>query len=139
MGATPIFLIIALLFYNKMSIVWGLVVTSACVGVIKLTTNLFPEDHAIYRLSRRPKSATCCDILSLNSDDQSNAAGFPSGHMAFITYFIMRMPDESFIFQNYINILLWAITAYDRTATNCHTTLQVLSGSLLGLLLSKSI
>ncbi len=138
MGALPIFLIIALLLDEKLSIIRGLVVTTLVVSLIKFVTNQFPENSAVFQMSRRPKGARCCDILSFDSSDQSKQPGFPSGHMAFISYFIMCSPKDS-ILQVILNVAMWLLMAHDRMTTNCHTLFQVISGSLLGIVVNKLI
>tara|TARA_B100000405_G_scaffold108829_2_gene75989 strand:+ start:2597 stop:3013 length:417 start_codon:yes stop_codon:yes gene_type:complete len=138
MGAFPIFLIIALLLHDKISIICGLVITTIIVSVLKFVTNQFPEKSIIFQMSRRPKGAKCCDLVSFDSSDQSKQAGFPSGHMAFISYFIMCSPKETYL-QIFLNTALWFGVAYDRMATNCHTLFQVMAGSVIGVMIGKLI
>ena len=138
MGALPIFLILALLLNDQLFIIRGLVVTTITVSLIKFATNQFPEKSTIFQMSRRPKGAKCCDILSFDSSDQSKQPGFPSGHMAFISYFIMCSPKNT-VLQITLNVALWVLMAYDRMATNCHTPFQVISGSVVGILSQKMI
>ena len=138
MGAIPIFLIIALLLYDRLSVIWGLVLTTIIVGLLKIATNQFPENSIIFQMSRRPKGATCCDLLSFDSTDQSQQAGFPSGHMAFISYFIMCLPNNT-IPQISFNFALWILIAYDRMATSCHTFFQVIIGTVVGIGVNRLI
>tara|TARA_Y100000389_G_scaffold196521_1_gene229575 strand:+ start:702 stop:1229 length:528 start_codon:yes stop_codon:yes gene_type:complete len=117
----------------------GLLFSSQLVKFIKSMN--FKGDF-IYR----PKGAQYCDYLSKNKI--SKMKGFPSGHMSSISLFatfmiLLRYKKyrniKEYIKKEYmyiiVNLLLVIITAWARYYKKCHTILQIVCGTILGILL----
>ena len=94
----------------------------------------------------RPKGAQYCDYLSKNK--VAKVRGFPSGHMSsialFATFMILLRFRKYKNIKNYIkneyifiliNVLLIILTGWARYYKKCHTDLQILCGTVLGILL----
>ena len=46
-----------------------------------------PYPKSLYQITRRPEGSSNCDYLSRNGPQDSDAPGFPSGHMTTIGFF----------------------------------------------------
>jgi membrane-associated phospholipid phosphatase len=130
-GFLPIYITVYVLFKGDYHVILGLMITTLTVVVIKHITNMFPENSKMFQLTRRPRNASCCGILGGNKNE-SKEAGFPSGHAAFISYFLSSLPQESAM-NNIVSICLYLITIHNRMETNCHDLLQIISGTMVGL------
>lgn len=96
---------------------------------------------------KRPVDALNCDIVCKNGK-QGNAPGMPSGHMAFVLFFVTFMYVIQIHILNstvhktvfvLIAILYSCLMGYDRMRRKCHTLLQVLTGSGLGSIIGVSL
>ena len=107
----------------------------------------------MYDITRRPKGAMACDLLSQKGRAKPGTAGFPSGHMTSISLFavfmilgkyeIYRKKNKSIkeffskeIFYILTNIGIILITAWARYYKNCHSIFQIVSGIILGSILA---
>lgn len=125
-------------------IVIGLVIS----GIINLTIKhilkiIFPNKNKAIILYR-PNTATSCGA-SNNDKNYSNEIGFPSGHSQsiwfFITLLILNMPNYGPIPTIFLILVAMAISFsrlgyFTSLGSACHTPLQVLCGSLLGIVLA---
>jgi membrane-associated phospholipid phosphatase len=96
---------------------------------------------------KRPVDASNCDIMCKNGN-QGNAIGMPSGHMAFVLFFVTFMyVIQMHILSSTVHKTLFVLIAivysflmgYDRIRRKCHTLLQVLAGSGLGAIIGVSL
>jgi membrane-associated phospholipid phosphatase len=90
---------------------------------------------------KRPQGANNCDICSKNGD-QSGKPGFPSGHLtstvSFFTSIYLLFPEYrmgSLIVGSIYTLLM----AWSRIHKKCHTLLQTIAGTVLGISVSVGI
>jgi len=87
-----------------------------------------------YQFLKRPVGAINCDLCSKNGD-QSGKPGFPSGHVttaaSFFTSIYLLFPEYK---ENAIwaGILYTILMAWSRISKRCHTLLQTIAGTVLG-------
>jgi membrane-associated phospholipid phosphatase len=107
--------------------------------IISIITDLMkklPYPKFMYQITRRPKEACNCDLLSKGGPIPEGTPGFPSGHMTCITFFAFfiinnyRLSQE----QNQLVCLLIPITAWARIYKKCHNLFQVVGGFIFGYL-----
>jgi membrane-associated phospholipid phosphatase len=109
-----------------------------------------PYPEPFYSVSRRPKGAENCDLLSKNGPVKDGTPGFPSGHMLSITLFASFMIFSkwklngegnitNFITKNFmfviVNLGLIVLTAFARYYKKCHNILQIIAGTIIGLIM----
>lgn len=138
-------------YKNFIDIILGFYILGADFFVHYLKQINYPK--FMYNITRRPKDAFNCDILSRKGKPKVGAPGFPSGHMTTISLFAMFMilgkyelyKKRNISFKDFIyrekyflatNILIILLTAWARYYKNCHTLLQILCGFLLGTILA---
>jgi membrane-associated phospholipid phosphatase len=97
------------------------------------------KHYLIKESSPRPKGAYNCNLWC-NDGHQEGKPGMPSGHSSQVTFF------SSFYYQQTTNVwvrtalVLYAVLVMiSRYVKRCHTIPQIISGSLLGLLISKCV
>lgn len=125
----PVFIIIMLYIIKKYQLLFTLLLIVTIVEIIKYITNFLPKNSYFYKMSRRPKSNANCGLICYKKLAKLDDPGFPSGHMTFMTFFVLCLPD-SFEY-NLIKIILVGLTSFNRISTQCHTSLQVLFGIIL--------
>jgi len=90
-----------------------------------------------YKIGKRPMGGFNCNMF--NCGGKPHGGGMPSGHMVLlgllstIVYNIYRINNKTSIL--YIYTFLIITTAVSRYYLSCHTTLQIIVGYLLGLLI----
>ena len=104
---------------------------------ITLITEIFkrlPYPKFMYKITRRPKEACNCDMLSKGGPRPWGTPGFPSGHMTtmtFFTLFLMHNYNLS-LQQKQLSYLLIPLTAWARLYKKCHNLFQVIGGFFNG-------
>jgi hypothetical protein len=94
----------------------------------------------------RPNDSNGCDILCQNKTS-STPSGFPSGHMAIVTFFvvfvfitlIMETSPYHQLIYFCISIIYIGLMYYARLTKKCHNNLQLIFGIFLGLFTSLII
>ncbi len=95
------------------------------------------------KIGKRPKGAVDCNMFSCGG--LSSTGGMPSGHMTFlfmlfvVAYINLKKLDlltDNFIYFFAVIILL---TIVGRYFSKCHTLLQIIMGSILGIILGYFI
>ena len=122
-----------------------LLISSVIVHVLKQQN--YPK--FMYNITRRPRGALNCDLLSRNGIKKWGTPGFPSCHVTTITLFGMFMifakyelyrkkgrKISNFIRNEFTfigtNILIIVLTMWARYYKNCHNLFQISGGFLLG-------
>ena len=134
---------------NEFIYIFGLVFVTLSIQVIKR----IPWSESYYKYTMRPEGACDCDYLSLKGIVKENTPGFPSGHMGTVSYFAINnilyyldKYNNNNINNNHIsknNIYLYVIlnilfifgTGWARIYKKCHNLLQVICGTLYGLII----
>lgn len=109
------------------------------IALIQITTDVlkrFPYPQQIYDITRRPKGACNCDLLSKGGPRPWGTPGFPSGHMANITFFSFYLLNnyKLSLYQKYLVYTLIPLTGWARMYKNCHNLFQVVGGIITGYL-----
>jgi membrane-associated phospholipid phosphatase len=94
----------------------------------KITTGWYPD------IFKRPNGATDCNLFNYGGKSD-HCSGFPSGHVASITFFM-----EMLVLRNNVDVLYNKTTyyvpillvAYSRYMKKCHNIIQIFAGYLLG-------
>ena len=107
--------------------------------IVSLITDIIkrlPYPKFMYQITRRPKEACDCDMLSKGGLRPLGSPGFPSGHMTSITFFTLFMINNYNISQNQKQLvyLLIPLTAWARIHKKCHNLFQVVGGFISGYL-----
>ena len=102
---------------------------------VQITTDVlkrFPYPQEMYDITRRPKEACNCDMLSKGGPRPLGTPGFPSGHMANITFFTLYLLKNYKLsaYQKYIVYTLIPLTAWARMYKKCHNLFQVVGGMM---------
>jgi len=117
-------------FYNWCLWIIGLV----CVILIVHWMKVWIGCDASWK--RRPNTANKCDLLE-RSVNNAGEPGFPSGHAAFATYYVIGL---WWLLKNPLVLIIgipWVVfVAYSRIHKNCHTRSQVLYGAIVGIIVS---
>ena len=108
---------------------WGM------IGTILINESM--KHYIIGTASPRPAGATNCNLLA-NDGPQGGRPGMPSGHSAqvsfFTGYYIQTLPPSLW---THLLLPSYAILVMaSRWTKSCHSPLQILSGSVLGFILS---
>lgn len=126
-----------------------LLISSILVYVLKQQN--YPK--FMYNITRRPRGALNCDLLSRNGIKKWGTPGFPSGHVTTITLFGMFMifakyelyrkrgKNLNYFFKREIpyigtNILIILLTMWARYYKNCHNIFQITGGFILGTIMA---
>lgn len=112
-----------------------------------ITAQIFkslPYPNCIRQYSVRPNGAKGCDYLSMRGNVEGVPA-LPSGHMATTGYFVffnILLISKFFKKQNTIligiNIIFLIMMGWARYIKKCHNMIQIITGSLYGMLMGKS-
>lgn len=116
---------------DKIIFVAGFLIVSFLVDIIKRLS--YPTYFKKY--TYRPDDACNCDLLS-NGGPVPKAPGFPSGHMATITFFAIYtiINKEK---ANYLLLFSLIIgTGWARHYKCCHTHIQIFFGTVFGALMA---
>ena len=123
----------------------GLILSGIINLAIKFTLKILFPNKLIVPILYRPQTAISCGA-SYNNKDYSNEIGFPSGHSQniwfFVTLLILNMNNNQPIKTIFL-IFVAISTSFSRLGYftsighACHTPLQVLCGSLLGISLAN--
>jgi membrane-associated phospholipid phosphatase len=129
---------------NELIYVFGIIFVTLSIQVIKR----IPWSQSYYKYTMRPEGACDCDYLSLKGVVKENTPGFPSGHMGTVSYFAINnilyyldKYNNNDISKNNIylyvisNILFILSTGWARIYKKCHNLLQVICGTLYGLII----
>lgn len=134
-------------YKNLFDIILGFYILGSDLLVNKIKGIKYPKK--LYNITRRPKEALNCDILSQKGKPKEGTPGFPSGHMTTISLFAIVMilgkyeiyKRRGFNFLHYmrkepffilVNILIVILTAWARYYKNCHNITQILGGIIFG-------
>jgi membrane-associated phospholipid phosphatase len=114
---------------KHLTTLFGTIVTVIISEGLKNTIFIPPNKNSIFA---RPQAAYNCNAFCTDGI-QGGAPGFPSTHSASATflafsYYNIYWPKK---ITKYIP-LLWALILYSRINLQCHTWLQVGTGTLLG-------
>ena len=137
-------------YKNVFDIFLGFYILGSDLLVKLLKSIKYPKE--LYEITRRPKGAFNCDVLSQSGKPKVGAPGFPSGHMTTMTVFATVMIlgkyemyrkrglsfFEYFSKEPYfvlVNILIVILTAWARYFKNCHSMIQIIAGFILGMVL----
>ena len=126
MTNSPIFICFLLYILKKYQLLCALVLVVIIVEIIKFASNALPKNSLLYKISRRPKNNANCGVFCYKNLATLNDPGLPSGHTTFITFFALCLPNT--FHYNLLKILLIGLISFNRISTQCHTSLQVLSG-----------
>ena len=113
---------------NDLTPFWGL------LGTIALNESI--KHCLIGKASPRPANAYDCN-LCVNDGPQGGRPGMPSGHSAQVSFFAGYYLQT--ISSNPIRLLLLfyaALVMLSRYTKSCHTVPQIMSGSVLGFVMS---
>jgi len=117
---------------NELFFFFWMIGTSVIVELIKRIK--YPP--FLYNITRRPKGSYNTDFLSRNGRQPDNTPGFPSGHMAITTLYcyikILKLNMKNVIGRSYY-ILIIILMGVSRYFKKCHNLVQILFGSLFGL------
>ena len=134
---------------------FGLCFSDGIVVIIKNLSNYLDKTSWLYKITRRPVVGSTCDLLS-QIQSKLNAPGFPSGHMAITLYFYtiltylkyVDFTNRDYLQTNHNNVELFIkthvldlaiyisliiLTGIARIRKGCHTLLQVVIGSIVGI------
>jgi membrane-associated phospholipid phosphatase len=92
------------------------------------------NDSIIYKITRRPKDAINCDLLSRNGKHDTAKGGLPSGHVnsaVFYALFMMSHNNTSKS-EKVLYILIPIIMGIVRYYKKCHTIIQIFAGAIFG-------
>jgi len=108
--------------------------------IVSLITDILkrlPYPKFMYQITRRPKGASNCDMLSKGGHKPWGTPGFPSGHMTTITFFSLFLINNYNLnlHQKQLIYLLIPLTAWARLYKKCHNLFQVIGGFLNGYIL----
>jgi membrane-associated phospholipid phosphatase len=131
-----IFMIFVLL--KSYTMIISLTIVVSLVALVKELSNYLPKDSALYRLTRRPEKGLFCGLSCLEKKTSISDPGFPSGHVAFITFYTLCLPSYSVLY-TIIKGLLILLVSYNRLKSGCHTILQVIGGIVFGGYLQRFI
>ena len=141
----------------------GLLLTDGVTICLKKLSNFLDNESFLYQITRRPTHGAKCDFLSQISSVK-NAPGFPSGHMALTLYFVTILIHNNitefdsnnnnqnnnennnnnktnlvsfckkYWIQLFMYIILISAMGLARIKKGCHTLLQVIAGSIVGVI-----
>jgi membrane-associated phospholipid phosphatase len=126
----PAMILFVLVILKETTMIVGLCTTILIVVLLKRLSNNLPKESTLYNLTRRPQSGLCCGVTCMEKKTKVTDAGFPSGHVAFISFFVSCLP-QTFVLTCF-KITLLFLMCYNRIKTGCHTYVQVICGMLLG-------
>jgi membrane-associated phospholipid phosphatase len=107
-----------------------------------LGTNIISETikhNFIKNISTRPFGAKNCDLLCVDGD-QTGKPGMPSSHSAIVVFFASfyyQYTDNLFIKNLLIVYAIFVMLS--RYLKRCHTIIQIVTGAILGLIISVSL
>lgn len=113
---------------SELNALWGMVGTVALNEGIKY--------GIIGEQSPRPQRATHCNLWA-NDGAQGGRPGMPSGHSAHVSFFAGYYLQQTDHMALQLSLLAYAgLVMYARWMKSCHTPSQILSGAVLGSVLS---
>jgi membrane-associated phospholipid phosphatase len=133
-SAIPLVLVLSYLYliinkysYKNIVILCGFSIVSVLVDIIKR----IPYPNSFIKYTYRPSGAQNCNLLSNNGVYPINSPGFPSGHMATMSFYFtyIYLINKKF---NSIDLLILLAIGWSRYYKNCHTLLQIICGTGFG-------
>lgn len=126
----PLFLFVAFQNFVTLKVTILILVSDGITALLKLLT----QDSNTKWL-KRPLAAEGCNLQMTGR--QGGTPGFPSGHLATTTSFWTCMyfltPTQYRIYIAGTGVILSAAMIWSRMKKSCHTLLQCIAGSLLGI------
>ena len=115
--------------FSKEKIIFlvGFLIVSGIVDIIKRLP--YPNNFIEYTF--RPDDACDCNLLS-NQGPVPRNPGFPSGHMATITFFVTYLILTNKQSNKLVLLSLIVMTGWARHYKYCHTLLQIIFGTIFG-------
>ena len=115
--------IVYFIVYFDITIILGILVCMLLQDFIKkITKGLYPP------VFKRPDGARDCSIFNTGGNVEQES-GFPSGHVAIISFVMnfLNLKEKNIIYN--IPIILVALSRY---FNKCHNIIQIIAGYLLG-------
>lgn len=134
----PSIIFVLLALGKSYSMILSLTIVVALVALVKELSNNIPKGNILYNLTRRPENGLYCGVSCLDKKTHISDPGFPSGHVAFITFYALCLPSYSLLYTIIKGVLILSVS-YNRLRTGCHTILQVIGGILFGGYLQRFI
>lgn len=122
----PIPLSISLFFYTQDPVY--LMIGIACILISAYVERIKP-----YFDSPRPEGASDCNAFC-GGGSVEGKPGFPSGHVATVTLFVLLMGVYTQSYYWLLGLLWIGAMAWSRYEKRCHSVEQVAGGALVGLL-----
>jgi membrane-associated phospholipid phosphatase len=129
-----LFLLMRIIYLRDYTLLFGEMACTIIQHCIKMmTTGWYPP------IFKRPDGACDCNLFNLGGK-MDNKSGFPSGHVASVSFFMemMILRDNISSWYNkliyYIPVLL---IAYARYMKKCHNIVQIIAGYILGFCMSN--
>lgn len=126
----PIILYIKTGLFYHINILLGFIFT--------ILSSEFIKRNIIGNLSIRPQGANNCNVLC-NDGIQEGKPGMPSSHMASLLYITTVYYDITPVLVQKLLIVYVIFMAIARYFKKCHSVLQILAGSLYGIIIGLSV
>lgn len=134
----PSIIFIILVLQKSYIMMLSLTIVVALVALVKELSNHLSKGSALYNLTRRPENGLYCGVSCLEKKTSISDPGFPSGHVAFITFYALCLPSYSLVYTIIKGVLILSVS-FNRLKTGCHTILQVIGGIVFGGYLQRFI
>ena len=131
-----LFIMIRLLYVRDYTLLCGELICTILQHCIKMiTTGWYPP------IFKRPDGASDCNLFN-SGGNMEHKSGFPSGHVASISFLMEMMILRDNIFSWYDKSLYYVpilFIAYARYMKKCHNIIQIIAGYILGYGLAKYV